>query len=401
MPTVSLTILVVDDNTPARYATARLLRHAGFEVLEASDGPDALALVQVAPDVVLLDVHLGEPDGGRAMDGLEVCRRIRRAPAGADILVIMLTAAHVEDDDKLRGLEAGADAYLTVPVDIHVLVATVRAVVRTRQSARSRTLASLSPDLGGVPRDHDHALRLLEDARRALRARDELLAMVAQELTSPLSSIQLTAELLRRRPRAVGGQRADRLLENVVRAAAQGHRLVVDLVDLAALDAGTLALHPAPCDAAELAKEAVEQHRGVAADRGLALELQADDAQGLVVECDRQRILQVFTNLVGNAVKYSPAGGRVRVTATPRAGAAAYAVVDEGPGIAPHDLERVFDRFVKGRQPPAGGGADRGPGLGLAIAKGIVDAHGGRIWAASTVGKGSEFQFTLPAGPPT
>ena len=392
MAAVSLTILVVDDNEPARYATARLLRHAGFGVLEASTGTEALALLQVEPDVVLLDVNL--PD----LDGLEVCRRIRRSPHGADVLVVNLTAQRLDPDDRLRGLEAGADAYLTVPIDVHVLVATIRAVVRTRKTARSRALATIGPDLAAVPRDLDAALAMLDEARLAVRARDELLAVVAQELVNPLSTVHLSAEVLRRRSRSLGGARAERLLDNIVRAAEHSHRLVADLVDLAAIEAGTFALERAPYDAADVAREAAE---AFAVARGQRLELLVDDAQGLVVECDRRRIAQVFAHLLANAAKFSPDGAVLRVLAVPSAGAAVYVVSDEGQGIAPFDLPRVFDRFFKGRHPQHGGAPNRGAGLGLAIAKGIVAAHGGRLWAESAVGRGSAFRFTVPAGPPT
>src|SRR5262249_43775309 len=143
-------------------------------------------------------------------------------------------------------------------------------------------------------------------------------------------------------------------------------------------------------DAGALVREAAEVHRPLAQEKGLTLDEDVDDAPGAVVRADRDRIVQVFGNLVGNAVKFTPSGGRIVVGARRAAGEVRFRVADGGGGIAPEHLPRVFERGYRGPS------KERGLGFGLSIAKGIVEAHGGTIEVASEVGRGTTVTFTLP-----
>jgi signal transduction histidine kinase len=168
-------------------------------------------------------------------------------------------------------------------------------------------------------------------------------------------------------------------------------RLIEDLLDVTRMEAGRLSVRPEVVAASEVVGDAVEGQRAIAAASGLDLRL-ALELELPALWADRDRLLQVFENLIGNAVKFTPAGGVVIVGAAPRAGEVVFWVADTGNGIPPADLEHVFDRFWQARS-----GARRGAGLGLPIAKGIVEAHGGRIWVESTPGRGATFFFTIPA----
>ena len=227
-----------------------------------------------------------------------------------------------------------------------------------------------------------------EQAARA--ARDEMLGIVAHDLRNPLGTIHMAAELLAESiPEEQKVQRKQ--LDIVMRASDRMLRLVQDLLDVKRIEAGTFAVAPRPESAAQIVAEALDMLRSHATQAGLGIESAC--ARDLpLVHADAQRIQQLLGNLVGNAIKFTPRGGEIVVQAESSGdGWVRFAVTDTGAGIPEEKLPHVFDRFWQA-QP----GDRRGIGLGLAIAKAIVDAHDGRIWAVSTVGVGTTFYFTLP-----
>ncbi len=232
--------------------------------------------------------------------------------------------------------------------------------------------------------------RLYRAAHDAIQARDEVLRIVAHDIRNPVSAIQLGARLLRRHLPEGAGKDAQRNLEAIDRSSARAQRLIQDLMDVTRIEAGAMSVERARLPAAQLVREATEAQRDLAS--AASLDFQLDVAGELPdVLADRDRLFQVFENLIGNAVKFTPPGGHIRVGATPRDGEVVFWVADTGAGIPGEHLPRIFDRFWQARR------SDRtGAGLGLAICKGLVEAHGGRIWAESVVGAGSTFFFTLP-----
>ncbi|ABS27202.1 ATP-binding protein [Anaeromyxobacter sp. Fw109-5] len=232
--------------------------------------------------------------------------------------------------------------------------------------------------------------RLLEAARREARAREQLLAVVSHDLRTPLSAIRMGAHRLRASAASAVPEALGAIADVIQRSAGRMERLIGDLLDVAAVQAGRLTVDPSPRRPGELVREAVESMQSLV--RGHGVELDVDAAPDLpLVLADHDRILQVLGNLVSNAVKVTEAGGRIGVRAEPRAAAVRFAVSDTGPGIAPDELERIFEPYRRGA-----GATYSGTGLGLAIARGIVEAHGGRIGVESAVGAGSTFWFTLP-----
>jgi signal transduction histidine kinase len=234
------------------------------------------------------------------------------------------------------------------------------------------------------------ALRASEEsAHRAARAREEVLGVVAHDLRNPLNLVGTTTQLL-----IEPGLPADRraaVHAMSMRAVGRMNRLIGDLLDVVRMEEGRLALDVAPCDLNGLLAEAAEAFRARAAEQGVMLEHVAAPADP-VVRADGERLLQLLDNLVGNALKFTPRGGRVRISGYVEREMVRVAVADTGPGIPAQQADRLFERFWQAR------GTDRrGLGLGLAIAKGIAEAHGGRLWVESAVGHGSTFQFTIPA----
>ena len=225
------------------------------------------------------------------------------------------------------------------------------------------------------------------DRARAVRAQDTFVATLSHDLKNPLYALSLSGESLQL---AQPSAPVDKHVRVLKRSVERMLRLVTDLLDVAAIERGKLRVEPRPENLRALVDEAAELLRPLAAAKGVAL---AVDVGGPVdVACDRERILQVLSNVLGNAVKFSPANTTVRVAIGRREQDVVVAVRDHGPGIPHRDLRRVFDRHWHA-EASAGGGS----GLGLFIAKGIVDAHGGTIWADSELGEGTTFHIALPA----
>jgi PAS domain S-box-containing protein len=228
--------------------------------------------------------------------------------------------------------------------------------------------------------------RLYEEARSARLAREQLLAIVSHDLRNPLSAIVTSASVLDARERDETVRKHTRL---IARAAERMDRLIDDLLDLAQLQAGRLRVERTPCDAATLIRETVETFKQIANDKRVRID--AEVGEEVHVSCDRGRVLQVLANLVGNAVKFTPEGGSVTVTASRQDEEARFSIVDNGPGLSEQELAQIWEPFWQAKKR-----AHAGIGLGLYIAKALVEAHGGRIWADSVVGVGTAFSFTLP-----
>ena len=234
---------------------------------------------------------------------------------------------------------------------------------------------------------------MYQEAQQTIDAREQVLKIVSHDLRNPLHTISMSTSLMLEVP--LGDEERVKRLNMIKRAGERMNRMIQDLLDVAKFEAGRLAIDPRPLGAAALVAEAVEMLRPLAAERSLVLE--GSVAPELpAMEGDAGRVLQVLSNLVGNAIKFTPPGGRITIRVEPAGGVARFSVSDTGPGIPTAQLPLIFGRFWQ-----ANPGDRRGIGLGLAIAKGIIEAHGGRIWCESRVGEGTTFHFTLAPGADT
>jgi signal transduction histidine kinase/FixJ family two-component response regulator len=252
----------------------------------------------------------------------------------------------------------------------------------------------------GIAFDRD---RMLRHTQLAVAARDRAVSVVSHDLRNPLTTIQICATaLLDPTPPPPGGVR--HMGELILRSAAWMHQIVDDLLDRASLDAGRLALHRKPTDVSEVMFSARLLFASIAEQRDIELVL--NSAPSLPwIDVDPRRLLQALSNLISNAMKFTPAGGRVEISAKESyeelvdttaargaGGAVRFTISDTGPGIPPEDLAHVFEWFWRSPR-----GTQGGAGLGLAIAKGLIEAHRGRLHVESVPGRGSTFWFTLPA----
>jgi signal transduction histidine kinase len=229
----------------------------------------------------------------------------------------------------------------------------------------------------------------LEELRRLMRAREETLRVLAHDLRNPLNTVAMAVSSVRKSPAT--DQTPVHLMDVIERSASRMKRLIQDLIDHAVIEhSGKLPLNPQDQPAHDLAEEVCELSRIQAKTKTVQVMCYVE---GHATVCaDRDRLLQVLMNLIDNAIKFTPEGGTVTVKSEALRDQARFSVSDTGPGISETDRERIFDRYWQ-----APSTAHLGAGLGLAIAKQIVEQHGGKIWVESAAGQGSTFVFTLPA----
>ncbi|WUR16229.1 response regulator [[Empedobacter] haloabium] len=355
-------ILNVDDTDAARYAKTRILQRAGFRVTEAGSGAEALEKAHVeAPDLVLLDTKL--PD----LNGFEVCRQLKQDPLTAMVLVLQTSASYLSSPDKVRALDSGADNYLFEPIEPEELVANVRALLR----------------LGRVERE----LREMD------RRKDEFLAILAHELRNPLGPIRNAVELLRSLdPHATPAQENARRV--ILRQTDHMVRLVDDLLDVSRISQGKIALRRAPLELCALLRTAVETAEPNMAGRQHVLTVQLPDHE-IWVDGDSVRLAQIVGNLLNNAAKFTPPGGRITLAASVEDAQAVIRVSDNGIGIDPDQAGSIFDLFAQ-----AGHSPDRvqdGLGIGLSLVRTLVNLHGGEVRVESPgLGQGATFEVHLP-----
>jgi signal transduction histidine kinase len=366
----SVRILLVEDNAGDARLIRETLREAEslrFDLTHVARLGEALEAVQAqALDVVLLDLSL--PDA----HGMETVERMLAAAPALPIIVLTGLA------DETVAVHAGAQDYLVKgTVEGGTLARAIRyAIERKRLGAeRERLLTS------------EREARAAAEA--AVNARDEVLRIVAHDIGNALSAMKVHATVLHRTLPDPEGDAAKRALA-IRDMAQQVERLRQDLLDVAAIEAGRLSFEPNEIVLADVVDDVLGTAAALAQERRLELcaEVPADLP---AVWADRERVGQMLANLVGNAVKFTPPDGRVTVRACAHGEEARVVVADTGPGIPAEHLPHVFDRFWQAR-----GTRRAGAGLGLAIARGIIEGHGGRIWVESEPGAGTRFFFSLP-----
>jgi PAS domain S-box-containing protein len=302
-----------------------------------------------------------------------------------------LIASLAQGEEHLRALRAAEiHSMVAVPLVAHgQLVGAIAFVSSTASRVYGPAELQLAEELAQRAALSIENARLYRAARRATQARDDILGIVAHDLRNPLNSILMHTHLLRRR-RGEPERRSQRPAEAIERAATRMNRLIQDLLDVTRMEAGRLSVEQARVSARQVVFEAVEAQRSLAAAASLELRLEvAPDLPD--VWGDRDRLLQVFENLIGNALKFTSPGGRITVGAAPREGAVLFWVRDTGSGLSAEELPHLFERFWQARK-----AEKRGAGLGLPIVKGLIEAHRGHIWVESTQGQGSTFFFAIP-----
>lgn len=389
-----------------RSAQQRLQRFLAEASVQMAKSLDYQAVARSTAELVVpryadwCSIHLRErdnvvpafafayPDGhdvggppGHLVETVEATGRPELVMVGRD-LDVLRDAFGEQHFEPLRAL--GARSLLCVPLVARQQVLGSLAFVAGRsRPPYGPTEQAAAEDLArGLAIALDNAL-LYRQAQHAIEMRDEVLAVVSHDLRAPLWAIVMAAEHLIDDPevRATG--------KGIARSAERMNRLIGDLLDASAINAGRLALQIGTHRADALVREAIETFRSQAELRQISIDTSA--VEPALVSCDRDRVLQVMSNLLGNALRFTPRQGHIEVSARREDGKVRFAVRDSGPGIAPEQLPHLFERFWRS------GGRRDGAGLGLFIAKGIVAAHGGTLAVETATGQGSTFHFALDA----
>ncbi|HSJ24259.1 MAG TPA: HAMP domain-containing sensor histidine kinase [Longimicrobiales bacterium] len=307
---------------------------------------------------------------GRSLDRLWEQVRQRKERERPLVLPVLLVTSRPDVKMITRHVWRSIDELIITPIEKPELRARIEVLLR----ARSLSLA---------------LRQRADEAEQAAHTRDEVLAMVAHDLRNPLNVVLSSGSFLLDTIAGLEPQE-EMQLKLIQRAAGQMNRLIQDLLEVAGMEAGSISVEPHEEQVDDMLRSACHALEQVASARGVELSCEPD-ASLPAVRADRGRMDQVLGNLVANAVKFTPEGGRVRVSAGLDGEWVRFSVADTGVGIDPADLPHVFDRFWQAQR-----ARDGGAGLGLAIAQGIVAAHGGEMWVESEPGKGSAFFFTLP-----
>ena len=325
------------------------------------------------------------------MDGFETAALIKGPERTRHIPIIFLTAVNRDAEHIFKGYQQGAVDYLLKPFEPELLRAKVTVFVDLY--LKSEQIKRQAAQLVENANLYEQERRARATAEAATRARENALAVVSHDLRNPLSTIAMGAELmLQTMPEIDANAPHRKTATKILRVAEQMAGLLNDLLEVSRMEAGHLALERSPHLSKDLVGQALEMFQPLAAQRGQHVTVEQDAADVLVL-CDANRISQVFSNLLGNAIKFTRSGGKITLGARRVSDMVSFSVADDGTGIPAEQLPHVFERYWKART------ADReGVGLGLAIAKGIVEAHGGTIRVESS-GAGTTFTFTIPVAP--
>jgi two-component system, sensor histidine kinase and response regulator len=365
-------ILVVDDIDENLVALEALLRRDDADIITARSGTEALELIlQHEFALAFIDVQMPE------MDGFELAELMRGAERSKYIPIIFLTAGAREAQRVFRGYESGAVDFLFKPVDPNIL------------RHKTNTFIGLDQQRKKLAEQFQQLQRSEALLREAVQAREDVLAVVSHDIRNFLQAIKSGVHLLSKSQDKMSADARAAIQARIASTVDLMGRMIADLLDMASIRTGRIEVMMRPEIAGQLASEAVAVHEPLAQHKGIRLAAQCEVPTEVVV-CDRERILQVLANLLGNAVKFCRHGDQIQVRVRRVEGQVQVSVVDTGPGIAPADLPMVFDAYWSGAN-------DRrtGTGLGLYITKRIIEAHGGRIWIDSEPGQGTTVHFTL------
>jgi signal transduction histidine kinase len=417
-------VLYVEDNLMNRMLVRRLLEAHGYTVLEATDGLSGIKVAQEElPDLILMDINIP------GMDGFEATTKLKSIEGLKDTPIVALTAK-VMDGDREMALTAGCDGYIPKPIDVDTLPGLIKDFL-----AGKREMVAVAEERVYYLREYSQKLvdRLQEKIEELTKANEELrhtdemksrfISIAAHELRTPLTLIQGYLSMLIQSGGEGMYQLDDSVLE-IIEGIAKGlgrlSTIVEEMLDVARVESGTLKLHLGPVSLKDVITAAVRKLKPFAEER--EQKIVVPDLSGMPpVKGDANRLLQVFTNLIGNGIKYTPDGGCIslsvrvieagkvlapHVQSTGRGEFIEVIVEDTGVGIAEEDQERIFKRFYEVKAPSLhstsktsfmGGGL----GLGLPTARGIVEAHNGWLWVESEdydeeKCPGSRFHVLLP-----
>jgi len=362
-----LKILIVDD-TPANIDVLDLfLEKEGYKISIAQSGETALDLAnRTPPDLILLDVMMP------GIDGFETCRRLKSNDKTEGIPIIFITARN-ETADIVKGFSVGGVDYITKPFSKEEVCARIRLQLE---------LKTLMADLEAK----NQKLAELNDLK------NKFIGMASHDLRNPIATIQGFSKILLDHEKTLAEDDKKEFLQSIYKVSNDMLALLGDLLNISTIESGKLDLHVKSGSLKQLVEERVRMYQVMADRKDIATHLDMEEVAKF--SFDPNRLSQVIDNLLSNAIKFSPPGKDIYIWLGQKNGHAKFSVRDQGPGISPEDQDKLFQHFQKLKARPT---ADEpSHGLGLAIAKKMVEAHKGKITVESQSGSGATFSFIIP-----
>lgn len=364
-------ILIVDDDRIIVEILKQSLSLAGYVVSSAADGEEGLALArQSMPDIILLDVMMPK------LDGYSVCRELKQDPETQLIPIIILTAL-TDRDDKLKALDVGADEFIRKPPDRQELLIRIKSLLRTKKL-------------------HDEVQASYQGLRKLEQAKHDLTSMMVHDMRGPLGSIMSSLELLRLNRQEMTAEMRESLLVSSMLAGQRIMTMMEAMLDVQRLESGQMPVEIEPVSVQQVIDECVQAVQPLLQADQVQIDVKVQQPSSLV-PLDRELLARIVNNLLFNAIKFSPAGGRIGIWTQTAQSWLIINVADQGPGIAPLHRERIFEKFaqvgpIKHRT---------GVGLGLAFCRMAAEAMQGRIWVEDMPKAGALFRVAFPYIPPS
>ncbi|MCP4350311.1 MAG: hybrid sensor histidine kinase/response regulator [Desulfobacterales bacterium] len=365
---ISLSVLVVDDNSKNLQILADILRSRDFKVATAKDGFKALKFIdKTKPDIILLDIMMPE------MDGFEVSRRLKSKEATKDIPIIFISALN-DTSDKIKGFRAGGVDYITKPFQEEEVFARINAQLKLKLASKKLKTAN----------------KLLQTANAT---KDKMFSIIAHDLRGPIGSLSQALDILVDSPEIIGTEEQKSTFMKELKASAKRASLLLEnLLCWARNQRCEIEYNPADTEFNQIIRNNINLLSGIAKDKTISLTSEINES--LRVYADTDMIMTVVRNLISNALKFTPENGKVTVSAVLKDDFIEISVVDTGVGISENDTEKLFspdEHFTT-----YGTQNEKGSGLGLLLCKDFVEKNNGKIWVETEEGKGSKFKFTLP-----
>lgn len=403
-------IMYVEDDPAASILVQRVLAAEGYEVIEVDDGLASIELAcRLHPDLILMDINLP------GIDGYAVTTKIKSMPETRDIPIVALTA-NVIEGDRERALVAGCDGYIPKPIDVDTFPKDVMAFLRGKREHVTEEVL--------VEKLEEHTRRLVDqlqatitelrnanaELRRVDKIKSDFIVLASHELRTPLTMIYGYISLLQAEVTQLDlSPDIAMMIEKLGAAAERLNRVVDDIVNVSLIDAEQLDLEFKPVDLGALINDILQEVKPAIHEREQRLVVGA--LTGLpTIHADQKYLRRAIANVLSNAIKYTPNGGKICIECIPTAEAIDLTIQDSGIGINPDERDRIFDKFYvlentlfhsSSKSQFKGGGM----GLGLSVVRGIVEAHGGKVWVESegydeVRCPGSTFHLVLPLKPP-
>lgn len=365
-------ILIVDDRAENLYSLECMLAEDDREILKAQSGDEALKIAfQEEISLILLDVQMPEMDGFEVANMLKSTKRTRKIP------IIFVTAISKEKKYILQGLGEGAFDYLFKPLDSDITKSKVKTLLQLYAQQKEIELKNTE-------------LHRLNDEK------NYFLGMASHDLRNPLGNILTLVNLIDDEIGSLMPPDHRKYLKIVQSTSKHMMELLNELLDISRIEAGLTAYKPRTVNIHELLQETISSHKTHADKKQIHLSYSLPDTN-MTFLCDRNQITQVLNNLVSNAIKYSHNGSPIELIVEQNTQDTIFHIQDHGQGIPPQEHKRLFEAFSKTSVKSTGG--ESSTGLGLNIAKKLIECHGGKIWLRSEVGKGTTFSFSIPQQP--